>query len=65
MPFRLSRRRWVLLMGSAPLLAQTTTTAPAPEQRSEKAKTDVEQVSQKLAAVEVPMNIEPSFRFTA
>jgi len=50
-------------MGSAPLLAQTA--APAPEQRSGKAKTDVEQVSQKLAAVEVPMNIEPSFRFTA
>jgi hypothetical protein len=63
MLFRLSRRRWVLLMGSAPLLAQTA--PPVPEQRSEKAKTDVAQVSQKLAAVEVPMNIEPSFRFMA
>ena len=63
MPFRLNRRRWVLLMGSAPLLAQTA--APAPEQRSDKAKTDVEQVSQKLAAVDVPINVEPSFRFTA
>jgi hypothetical protein len=62
MTFRLSRRDWVLLMGSAPLLAQTSVT---PEQRTEKAKADVQQVRDKLAAIEVPMNIEPSFRFMA
>jgi hypothetical protein len=69
MPFRLSRRHWFWLMGSTPLLAQTAAQPPAtaatPEQRAQKAKDDVRQVSDKLAAVEVPMNIEPSFRFVA
>ncbi len=56
-------------MGSTPLLAQTAAQPPAtaatPEQRAQKAKDDVRQVSDKLAAIEVPMNIEPSFRFVA
>jgi hypothetical protein len=71
MPFRLSRRRWVLLVGSTPLLAQAfaqtppTTPLTAAGPPLEKAQADVRQVSDKLAAIEVPMNVEPSFRFTA
>jgi hypothetical protein len=66
MSFRLNRRRWVLLMGSTPLLAQTSAQAPATAaQQTEKAKAEVKQVSDKLAAIELPMNIEPSFRFMA
>jgi hypothetical protein len=62
---RLSRRRWVLMMGSTTLLAQTSAPVTTPEQRLEKAKADVKQVSDKLAAIEVPMHIEPAFRFVA
>jgi hypothetical protein len=69
MPFRLSRRRWVKLMGSTPLLAQTAVQTPAPaatpEQRAEKAKSDIQQIQEKLAALELPMSIEPAFRFKA
>ena len=73
MSFRLSRRRWVLLMGSAPLFAQTVgqtaaqtpTPTAAPEQRIEKAKNDVREVSDQLAAITLPMSIEPAFRFVA
>jgi hypothetical protein len=65
MSLRLSRRNWVLLMGAAPLLAQAPSQPPTPEQRIEKAKNDVREVSDKLAAIAVPMNIEPSFRFVA
>jgi hypothetical protein len=69
MSLRLSRRRWVLLMGSAPLLAQTAAQTPsprvAPEQRVEKVKNSVRENIDKLAAIEVPMNVEPSFRFVA
>jgi hypothetical protein len=69
MPFRLSRRRWVMLLGSTPLLAQTAVQTPAPpmtpEQRGEKAKSDVRQVSDKLAAIEISMFIEPAFHFRA
>ena len=67
MSLRLSRRHWVLLMGAAPTLAQTAIQTPAPTtaKRADKAKADIREVSDKLAAVTVPMNIEPSFRFTA
>jgi hypothetical protein len=69
MSLRLSRRHWVLLMGSAPLLAQTALQtshlAPTPEQRTEKAKGSVRDVSEKLAAISVPTDIEPAFRFVA
>ncbi len=65
MSLRLSRRNWVLFMGAAPLLAQAPPQLPAPEQRIEKARNDVREVSDKLAAIAVPMNVEPSFRFVA
>jgi len=54
-------------MGAAPTLAQTAIQTPAPTtaKRADKAKADIREVSDKLAAVTVPMNIEPSFRFTA
>jgi hypothetical protein len=64
---RVSRRNLVLLLSAAPLFAQTQTAAPpvTPEQRLEKAKADVRQVSDQLSAITVPMNIEPAFRFVA
>lgn len=69
MSFRLSRRRWVLLMSSTPLLAQTaaqtSAPAPTPEQRTEKAKISVREISDQLAAITMPMSVEPSFRFVA
>jgi hypothetical protein len=68
MPIRFSRRQWVVLLGTTPLLAQTAVppASPAtPEQRVEKARSDVREVSDKLAAIEVPMNVEPAFHFRA
>ena len=70
MSLRVSRRRWVFLMGaSAPLLAQSSAPSPpvaaTPEQRLDKAKADVREVSDKLAAINVPMAIEPAFKFVA
>jgi len=49
------------------MLAQTAIQTPAPTtaQRADKAKTGIREVSDKLAAITVPMNIEPSFRFMA
>ncbi len=65
MSLGLSRRRWVLLMSAAPVLAQLPAPPQTPEQHMEKAKNDVREVSDKLAALTVPMDVEPSFRFVA
>jgi hypothetical protein len=72
----LTRRQWVVVAGTAPLAAQINTTAPpqspppaqsavTPEQRIDKAKDDIQKVSRRLAEIEVPMNIEPAFHFSA
>jgi hypothetical protein len=63
MPLRFSRRQCVALLGATPLLAQTSPPSPAPVQRAEKAQSDVREVSAKLAAIELPMSVEPSFHF--
>jgi hypothetical protein len=72
---RMSRRAWTALVGAAPLLGQVTQkTAPqgspkpappaaTPEQKIQKAMADVKQVSDRLAQLEVPMNLEPAFAF--
>lgn len=60
----LTRRQWAALLGAAPLLAQTPP-PPAPEAKLEKANADVRETSQRLAEIEVPMDLEPAFRFTA
>jgi hypothetical protein len=69
MSLRLSRRQCVALLGTSPLLAQTavplSTPPAAPEQRVEKAKSDVREISGKLATIELPMDIEPAFHFRA
>lgn len=65
MSLGLSRRRWVLLMSAVPALAQLPAQTQTPEQRTQKAKNDVREVSDKLAALIVPMDVEPSFRFVA
>jgi hypothetical protein len=65
MPFQLSRRRWFWLMGSTPLLAQTPAPVVPAGPPSQKARDEIRQVSEKLAAIEVPMNVEPAFRFVA
>jgi hypothetical protein len=59
-----TRRQWAALLGISPLLAQTQP-APAPEAKLEKANADVREASQRLAEIEVPMDIEPAFRFSA
>jgi hypothetical protein len=70
MSLRLNRRRWVFLMGSTPLLAQaaaqqTQPSAGTPAPLVEKAQSGMREVSSKLAAIDVPMDIEPAFRFKA
>jgi hypothetical protein len=67
---RMASRREILtaLVAALPLAAQTpapTPTAAAPEQPTAKALADVQQTRQKLAELQVPMNVEPSFRFVA
>ncbi|HEY1948275.1 MAG TPA: hypothetical protein VGG97_14795 [Bryobacteraceae bacterium] len=64
----LTRREWGGLIAAAavPLAAQTTVQVPAPTAPAEvaaKAIADVQQTKQKLAELQVPMNIEPCFRF--
>jgi hypothetical protein len=61
-PQDITRRQWTALLAASPLVAQVAAT---PEQKVEKANADVRKVSQRLAEIEVPMNIEPAFRFTA
>jgi hypothetical protein len=65
MSLRLTRRNWVLFAASAPLLAQAPVQTPPPQQRVEKSKNDVREVSDVLAAITVPMDVEPAFRFVA
>jgi hypothetical protein len=63
----LTRREWGgLIIAVAPLAAQTAVEVappPAPAEAAAKAIADVQQTKQKLAELQVPMNIEPSFRF--
>jgi hypothetical protein len=62
----LTRREWGALVAAVPLAAQTTVQVPAPTAPADaaaKAIADVQQTKQKLAELQVPMNIEPSFRF--
>jgi hypothetical protein len=72
---RITRRQCAALLGTAPLLAQVTSTVPpqglpapsngpaSPEQRLQKAYADVRRVSERLSKIEVPMTIEPAFSF--
>ena len=64
----LTRRQWGVLLGTSSLLtraaAQTPPVPPA-QQKSEKPDVDIREISQRLAEIEVPMNVEPAFRFTA
>jgi hypothetical protein len=72
---RLSRRKWAVLVAAAPVLAQTTTSVPpqgspapanaSPSAKLSKASDDVKSNSQQLAAMEVPMSVEPCFSFRA
>ena len=78
---RLTRRRWTSLLALMPAVmrvsAQVTTTVPpagvpkpapaaAPVQQAErKAFDEIRQTSERLAAIEVPMNVEPAFSFRA
>ena len=71
MSLRFTRRRWVVLIGSAAPVVALAEQAPAtpppqtPQQKMEKAKARVRQVTEKLAGITVPMGTEPSFRFSA
>jgi hypothetical protein len=61
-----TRREWTLLLGAAPLLAQPPSSpspAPSTSEGLQKAKDDVRHISERLAKLEVPMNVEPAFAF--
>ncbi len=75
MSTRITRREWTALVGAAPLLAQVTSQKPpqgapapapasaTPQEKLNKAYTDVRTVSGRLSQLEVPMNVEPAFAF--
>jgi hypothetical protein len=63
-----TRRQWAALLGVSPLLAAAPVQVPPPappEQKLEKANADIRDASQRLAEIEVPIDIEPAFQFTA
>jgi len=72
-----TRRRLLALLASAPLAAQVTSKNPpqvaptppqppaTPEQKLQKAYSDIHRVSERLSQMEVPMNVEPAFAFRA
>ncbi len=71
----MTRRDAAALLTASPLLAQVTRKIPpqgapqpappaaTPEQKMQKALADVHQLSDRLAQIELPMNIEPAFAF--
>jgi hypothetical protein len=73
----LTRREWTALVGASPLLAQVGSknppqAAPAPAPASAtpaeaaaKAADEIHKVRQRLTDIEVPMNVEPAFHFSA
>jgi hypothetical protein len=74
-PHRFSRRTWAALITAAPLVAQVTSSVPpqgtpaaaapssTPEAKMQKAYAEVRGVSERLAQIEVPMDVEPAFSF--
>lgn len=74
---RITRRQWALLAAAAPAAAQVTQKAPpqgvpapaqpsaTPEQKLQKAYSDIREASDKLSKMEVPMDVEPAFLFRA
>jgi hypothetical protein len=65
---RITRREWAALLGAAPLAAQIVSKdvpprPAAPAQTIQKAYADVRRISDRLAQIEVPMNVEPAFVF--
>jgi hypothetical protein len=64
----LTRRQWGALLGASPLLTRAAAQippTPAPAQKDENPDASVRDVSQRLAEIELPMNVEPAFRFSA
>jgi hypothetical protein len=67
----LTRRQWAALVSASPLVAQVVPSTPAPQtaaslspaQKMEKANADVRDVSQSLAAIDLPLGVEPAFIF--
>ncbi len=74
---RMTRRQWTAVLAALPLAAQVTSKTPplgapapakataTPEERLAKAYADVRQTSDRLAKIEVPVNVEPAFSFRA
>ncbi|MGC2661546.1 MAG: hypothetical protein WA324_26630 [Bryobacteraceae bacterium] len=70
-----TRRQWIAFAGAATVAsAQTIQNTPppipdrapiasTPEAMMQKAEADVREAGQKLAAIEVPISIEPAFLF--
>ncbi|HEY3453501.1 MAG TPA: hypothetical protein VGK64_02790 [Bryobacteraceae bacterium] len=64
----LTRRQWGALLGASPLLTRAAAQippVPQTQQKPQKPEAEVREVSQRLAEIEVPMDVEPAFRFTA
>lgn len=63
----ITRRQVTAAIGAAvPLSAQIATPKPsdiAPADKLSKAASDVREISERLAQMEVPMNVEPAFLF--
>ena len=80
-PARITRRQWnttvAAVLGASPAVAQVTSKTPpqgapapaqppaTPQQKLQKAYDDVHKVTDRLAQLEVPMDIEPAFNFRA
>ena len=68
MRMTLTRRQWGALLGASPLLTRAAAQippVPPTQQKPEKPDAEVREISQRLAEIEVPMDVEPAFRFTA
>ena len=79
--FRINRREWgrraAAGLFATPIVAQVTPTVPpvgapappkppaTPEQKLQKAYADIRSVSDQLAKLEVPLDVEPAFAFRA
>jgi hypothetical protein len=72
-----TRREWSALLVIAPAAAQVSSTGPpagspapskspaTPQERAQKALSDIREGSGRLSKLEVPMDIEPAFSFRA
>ncbi len=59
----LTRRQWAGLVAAVPVAAQVASSPAVPPVGVPSAADGVRKVSEDLAKIEVPMSVEPAFRF--